>query len=123
LDFKARTGSAREATFQRVINMPLTSCLFQQAALSNHGRFKPDLRPFIWTGTCTSRKSTFGCRQVKLSVVQAAFVNVIARNSIDTPVHKPGTFCFPWAVKDDLYIDGYPEEICTKYVEMDGFHW
>jgi len=38
LEFKA---SAWEATLQSVISMPLTSCRFQQAALSNHGRFKP----------------------------------------------------------------------------------
>ena len=95
-----------EASFQCVISMPLTSCLFQQTALSSHGRFKPDLRPFLYNGTCASRKSTFARQQVRLGVAGAASVNIVARDSIDTPAHKSGTFCFAWTVIDDLYIVG-----------------
>ena len=68
LDFKARTGSAREASFQRVISMPHTSWLFQQTALSNHGRFKPDLPGTSWMALF----SIYGKNMLFLTLFQRA---------------------------------------------------
>ena len=47
--YKAR--SAQEASLQCAISTLLTHCLFQQTALSNHGRFKPDPCLFLYNGT------------------------------------------------------------------------
>ena len=59
-------GSPHEDSFQLVISMLLTSCLFQQAALSSHDGFKPDLHSFLYNGILASRKSSFGWRQARL---------------------------------------------------------
>ena len=87
IGINTRTGSAREATFQCVSSMLLTSCLFQQAVLSNHGQFQLDLHPFIeWylyfmeIHVCS-----------RLGAVQAASVNIAGCNLLDTPAHKPCT--------------------------------
>ena len=101
---KARTGSAWEASFQRVISVPLISCLFQQTALSNHGQFKPDLCSFLYNGTLTSRKFAFGWRQAWLGGVRVAFVNVVAHSSIDIFSQNFVTFCYAWTDLHDLYI-------------------
>ena len=86
--------------------MLLTSCLFQQTGLSNHGRFKPDLHSFLYNGTLSSRISTFGQRQARLGGVRVAFVYIVTRNSIDIPTQNFVTFCYAWTDLYDLYIGG-----------------
>ena len=106
MDFKVQTESPQEASFQRIISMSLTSCVFQQTALSNHGRFKLDLRSFLYNGTSALRKSTFGQRQVRLGSVQAAFVSIVG-DLIDIPAQKFGTFRSAWLS-------------CTIYISTDS---
>ena len=59
---------------------------------------------------------------MRQGVVQAASVNIVMRNSIDTPLHKTGMFCFAHTVLDNLCIDWYPKQIYTKCVKKGRFH-
>ena len=87
-------------------NVPHTSSLFQQTALSNHGRFKPDLHLFLYNGTLALWKSTFGRRQARLGGVRVTSVSIVAHNLIDIPAQKFVTFCYVWTDLHDLYIGG-----------------
>ena len=77
---------------------------------TSHGRFKPNLHPFIQNGTCILQKSTVVQRQVKLGGARAASIDVVTHDLIKTPALKFGTFGFAWTILDDLYIGGQPEE-------------
>ena len=77
-------------------------------------------RPMHARGRTQPYTCTFGRRQVKLSIVWEAFVNVIARNSIDTPYINREHFVslglhgqpiYRWVARRNLH----------KYQEMDGF--
>ena len=92
------------------ISMLLTSCLFQQTALSNHGQFKPDLCSVLYNGTLTLQKSTFGRCQARLGGVWAAFVNIILYYA---KYHK----CV--AVSVNLYASVVPLPQCIANQWMD----
>ena len=101
--FKARAGSAWEASFQCVSSVPPTLHLFQQTAPSNHGLFKPDVLVSIQCyGTLAVWKSTFVWCEARLGGVRVAFVNIVVHDSIDIPAQKSGTFCYAWTVLQDL---------------------
>ena len=101
LDFNARTGSGREASFQHVISMPLTSCLSKsQLSPAMVDSSRTCARFYRTAPACTLQKSTFVRCRVRLGGIRAASINV-KHDLIDTPALK---FCFAWTVLDDLYI-------------------
>ena len=105
LYFKVRTGSAREASFQRVISMPLTSCLSKsQLSPTLLDSSQTCAHFYRMAPACTLQKSSFVWRRVRLGSIRAASINDVKRDSIDTPALKFGAFCFAWTVMDDLYI-------------------